>query len=71
MGDDPRIELFADKVKFSGPRVDGSWVVSFEMGDDMKMNIAKLLAIPDQTMVKVTVELPKEDSWITETPVLL
>ena len=54
----PKVELFADKIKISGPRIDGSWVVSFEMGEDMKMDVAKLLAIPYQTMIKVTVEVP-------------
>lgn len=54
------IELNADKVKVRGPRVDGSWVISFETGEYEQEKIAQLLTIPQQTPLKLTVSLYDE-----------
>jgi len=50
------ISLYADKVKVSGPKVDGGYTVSFDVGQDEQRNVALLLAVPQQTTVKLTVD---------------
>ncbi len=54
-----KIEFIADKIYVRGPRVDGSYVVTFEVGEYMQPKVAKLLTIPQQTNVKVGVEEEK------------
>ena len=38
------IEFVSDKWKISGPRIDGTFVVSFELGEYQKEKIAELVA---------------------------
>ena len=54
------IEILSDKVRINGPKIDGSWTVTFETGEQEQINVAKLLAIPQQTNIKLTVELTDE-----------
>ena len=54
------IEFGADRVRVSGPRVDGSLVVSFETGEDEQEKIAELLKILQQTLLKVRVEVTRD-----------
>lgn len=49
----------ADKVKISGPRVDGSYTVTFEVGEYMVESISELIKVPQQTNIKVRVEVEK------------
>jgi hypothetical protein len=49
------IKLTADKVRVSGPRVDGSFAVTFEVGEYAQDEVAKLLTIPQQTLLQVVV----------------
>lgn len=50
------ITFEADKVKVTGPKVDGGFSITFEAGEYMQATIAKLLLIPQQTTIKVTIE---------------
>lgn len=52
-----KINLTSDKVSVRGPKVDGSYVLSFEFGEYERKKIAELLADlkPDET-VELTVE---------------
>lgn len=54
-----KIELFADKVSVRGPRIDGGYTVSFDFGEQEQVHVAQLIAVPQQTVVKVTVEVPE------------
>lgn len=54
------ITLQADKVKISGPKVDGGFTLSFEVGEHMQSEIAKCLLIPQQT--GITVELTVDNT---------
>lgn len=49
-------ELMADKVKISGPKVDGSYLITFECGEYEQQHVAELLKIPQGTTIKVRVE---------------
>ena len=51
------LEFSADKIKINGPKVDGGFTVTFETGEQEQINVAKLLAIPQQTSVKVKIEI--------------
>ena len=53
------IEFKSDRVKVSGPRVDGSWVVCFDAGEYEQEKIAELLKIPQQTVLRVVVKVEK------------
>lgn len=46
----------ADKIKVTGPKVDGGYTVSFDVGEYEQLKVAKLLAIPQDAIKKVTVE---------------
>lgn len=50
------MEFTADKVKINGPKADGGFTVSFEVGEYESARVAALLSIPSQTPIKVTVE---------------
>lgn len=52
-----RIEFGADGVKVSGPNKDGGYTVTFSSGEYMQDQIAELLRIPQQTVLKVIVEV--------------
>jgi len=52
----------ADKIKVNGPRMDGSFAVTFEVGEYEQEKIAKLLLIPQNTVVRVTIDT--EDSYV-------
>jgi hypothetical protein len=54
-----KITFQSDKIKFSGPRVDGNYVVSFETGEYSQVEIAKLMVLPQNENVSVTVEYNK------------
>lgn len=62
-----RISFGADKVKIRGPRVDGSWVVTFETGEYEQDKIAELLKIPQNTEIKVIVEVNNETKETAKT----
>lgn len=54
------IKLVSDAIKIAGPRVDGSYTVTLSVGEYQSVDVAKLLAIPQNTAVEWTAK-PKED----------
>ena len=52
-------ELTADKIKISGPKIDGSYVITFECGEYQQQNVGELFKIPQGTTIKVKVEYEK------------
>jgi len=53
-----KVEIKADSFYVRGPKkTDGSYSFTFETGEYEKLNIAKLLAIPHDSVLKVTVEV--------------
>ena len=50
------ITLESNKIKVSGPTVDGSFNVTFNIGEYMQKEVGLLLSIPQMKRVKVTVE---------------
>lgn len=53
-----KIELNADSVQVYGPKQsDGSYNIKFTTGEYEAVNVAKLLAIPHDSVLKVTVEV--------------
>lgn len=51
------IEFKADKLTMYGPKSDGSFSVKFDTGEYEQLNIAKLMAISQSTIIKVKVEV--------------
>jgi len=51
----------SDKVKISGPKVDGSYTASFDIPEYEQIKAAGLLLIPQMTIMKVTVEVADEN----------
>lgn len=60
MNDKKPIVFQSDKVKVNGARVDGSYTITFEVGEYEQLNVAGLLLIPQQKLMKVTVEVENE-----------
>lgn len=56
-----QIDLNADKVSIRGPSIDGGFKVTFDVGQDEQVNVAKLLAIPQQTLLHVSVIIDEEE----------
>lgn len=54
--DELSINFMADSMKIYGPKVDGSFTVTFGTGEYEQLNIAKLMAISQATIIKVKVE---------------
>lgn len=50
-----KVNFGADKVKISGPRIDGSYSVTFETGEYEREKVADLLRVPPETSLKVEV----------------
>lgn len=61
------IELTADKLTVYGPKTDGSLKISFDIGEYNQEQVAKLLMIPQQTIIKVKVEID-DGSTKTDSP---
>lgn len=58
-----KLVLSADKVRIRGPKVDGGYVVTLEMGEYMVKHIAKLMAeLDNENVVDVTLEQKSEKS---------
>lgn len=56
-----RIEFAADKASVAGPKVDGGYKVTFEVGEYMQQAVSELLRLPQQRPLKVSVEV-EDDS---------
>lgn len=58
-----KLKLIADKVTIRGPKIDGSYVLSLELGEYQKNNLANLLNELDfNDVVEVTIEQNSEKS---------
>lgn len=51
------LSFSSDRVKINGPKVDGGFTVTFEVGEYEQESIAKLLMIPQNKVIKVIVEV--------------
>lgn len=52
-----KLKLKADKITVRGPKIDGSLVISFELGEYQKANFAKLVELLDfNQIIDLTVE---------------
>lgn len=55
------LEFQADKVTIKGPRVDGSYVLSFEVGEYCQKQVAEVINIPQGTTLKVHVTYERNE----------
>lgn len=51
------IKFNADKVKVLGPKVDGGYAITFEVGEHEQEKIGDIIKIPQQTELKITIEI--------------
>jgi hypothetical protein len=57
MKDQKPIVFTADKIRISGPRIDGSYTVTFETGEYEQEKISEILKLPQQAVVEVSVHV--------------
>lgn len=50
------ISFTSDKVRINGPKVDGSYTVTFDVGEYNQEQVAKLLIIPQMTELNIEVK---------------
>lgn len=53
------VKITADSIKVNGPRVDGSYGVTFSVGEYQQKEIAQLIMIPQQTMIQLDINYDK------------
>jgi len=59
------VEFIADKVRISGPKIDGGYVISFEVGEHMANKVSDTIKLPQNTILKVNVTpLENEDKEV-------
>ena len=51
------ITFIADKVKITGPKVDGGYSVTLMVGEYQQLEVAKMVVLPALTALKITVEV--------------
>lgn len=51
------IKFVADRVSITGPRVDGGYKVTFEVGEYEQGEVCELLRLPQQSCLLVSVEV--------------
>lgn len=49
-----KVKLLADKVLVRGPRIDGTWIISLEVGEYEKRKVAELIYVDG--LVEVTIK---------------
>ena len=49
------IEFMADKAKVTGPKVDGGYTVSFDVGEYEQDKVSQLIALPQGEILRVEV----------------
>lgn len=53
-----KLEIMSDGFQISGPKAtDGSYTIKFGVGEYEKIKIAKMLAFPYDSNLKITIEL--------------
>lgn len=50
------IEFKADRVSIRGPKVDGTYVISFDCGEYQRQNVQALLGLEPEQVLTVTVD---------------
>jgi len=55
MGKMADITLTADKLKVSGPRIDGSYALTFEVGEYEQKEIAKCVMLPKDELIRLEI----------------
>lgn len=55
------IQFTADKVDVNSKRIDGTRVVKLDVGEHWYQELAKILLIPEQMLIEVTLEVKKRD----------
>ena len=50
------ITFQVDKVKVYGPKMDGGWTVTFNVGEYEKEALSKLMLLESDKMIKIVVE---------------
>ena len=50
------IELLSDKLLIRGPRVDGTFTISFEIGEYERNKVAELVNLDPGVALKLTIE---------------
>lgn len=61
-----KLSLKADSVKVVGPKVDGGYSVTFGAGENEAVNVAKLLAIPKQSIINIEMQVEEADEGYKE-----
>lgn len=56
MNDPETIEFGADRVRISGPRIDGTYVVSLEVGEYQRKNLKAILDLPDDESLIILIK---------------
>jgi hypothetical protein len=51
-----QIKFIADKVRVNGPKVDGGYSVTFEVGEYEQEQVSELLKFPQQSNMEVSVK---------------
>ena len=51
------IHFEADSLRVTGSKVDGSLSLTFSVGAHQQLEVAKLLTIPQQTILNISVEV--------------
>ncbi len=50
-----KVKFIADKVRVSGPKIDGGYVISFEVGEHMAHKVSEIVMLPQQIALEVMV----------------
>lgn len=52
-----KLKLLADQIRIRGPKVDGGYVITIEVGEYEVQNVAKLMSeLDNENVVEVTLE---------------
>lgn len=61
-----KISFVADKVKISGPKVDGTMTVSLDVGEYERKALREILSVPSDVPIAVTLEVDTDAGSIYE-----
>jgi hypothetical protein len=54
------MKIHSDKVKVTGPLIDGSYNITFSVGEYEQKKVAELMMIPQQTMIQLDINYDKK-----------
>lgn len=55
-----KLGVISDKIRITGPKVDGGFSVILDVGEHGQLDVAKLLAIPQNSTIKWSIEEVKD-----------